>query len=207
MNSGWPHVGAKRALADVCGLDRSHRGGRIAAAAPPRPQGIERNVVITEWDWGTPKEYFHDEISTDRRNPTINANGLIYGVHEVSTDFITVLDPVKNTSRRFRFRCAMPDTPYAAPQDVAEPSPYWGDEPIWNGKANVHSLMMDSQGRIWTAASMRAPETIRRSAKRAAINPSAKLFPLDEQLAAGQHVRSEDRQVASSSTPASARCT
>ena len=47
---------------------------RIAAGevppAPPRPQGIERNVVITEWDWADPKAYLHDEVSTDRRNPT-----------------------------------------------------------------------------------------------------------------------------------------
>ena len=46
---------------------------RIAAGevppAPPRPQGIERNVVITEWDWADPKAYLHDEVSTDRRNP------------------------------------------------------------------------------------------------------------------------------------------
>ncbi len=40
---------------------------RIAAGetppAPPRPQGIERNVVITEWDWADPKVYLHDEVS------------------------------------------------------------------------------------------------------------------------------------------------
>ena len=46
---------------------------RIAAgevpAAPRRPQGIERNVVITEWDWADPKSYLHDVVSTDRRPP------------------------------------------------------------------------------------------------------------------------------------------
>src|SRR5436309_12403075 len=31
---------------------------------PPRPQGVERNVVITEWDWADPKAYLHDEVST-----------------------------------------------------------------------------------------------------------------------------------------------
>src|SRR5262249_50973482 len=39
---------------------------RIAAGAlpkshPQRPQGIERNVVVTLWDWGRPKMYLHDE--------------------------------------------------------------------------------------------------------------------------------------------------
>ena len=38
--------------------------------APPRPQGVERNVVITQWDWADPKAYLHDVVSTDRRNPT-----------------------------------------------------------------------------------------------------------------------------------------
>ena len=74
---------------------------RIAAGevppAPPRPQGIERNVVITEWDWADPKAYLHDEVSTDRRNPTVNANGLIYGSLELSADYLPVLDPVHNT--------------------------------------------------------------------------------------------------------------
>ncbi len=61
---------------------------------------MERNVVITQWDWAGPKEYFHDEISVDRRNVTSNPNGLVYGVHEDSSDFITVLDPVKNTFKQ-----------------------------------------------------------------------------------------------------------
>ena len=42
---------------------------------PPRPKGIERNVVVTEWDWAMPERYLHDEVSTDRRKPTTNANG------------------------------------------------------------------------------------------------------------------------------------
>ena len=74
---------------------------RIAAGevppAPPRPQGVERNVVITEWDWADPKAYLHDEVSTDRRKPTVNANGPIYGALELSADYVPVLDPVRHT--------------------------------------------------------------------------------------------------------------
>ena len=44
--------------------------GELPAAKPSRPQGVERNVVITLWDWASPKDYLHDEISTDKRNPT-----------------------------------------------------------------------------------------------------------------------------------------
>src|SRR5262245_20963159 len=51
---------------------------RIAAGetpeAPPRPQGVERNLVITQWGWGDGTSYAHDEIASDKRDPTVNAN-------------------------------------------------------------------------------------------------------------------------------------
>ena len=56
-------------------------------AAPSRPQGRERNVVVTMWDWADPKVYPHDDISTDKRNPTVNANGPVYGALEESGDY------------------------------------------------------------------------------------------------------------------------
>ncbi len=51
-----------------------------------RPSGIERNVVATVRDWSDAKAYLHDLSGTDRRHPTVNANGLIYGAPELSTD-------------------------------------------------------------------------------------------------------------------------
>ena len=29
--------------------------GEMPVAKPQRPQGVERNVVITSWDWSTPE--------------------------------------------------------------------------------------------------------------------------------------------------------
>ncbi|MGY9105149.1 MAG: hypothetical protein ACKVG0_01100, partial [Alphaproteobacteria bacterium] len=60
--------------------------GELPFDAPERPQGIERNVVVTQWDWSEPNVYMHDEIATDRRNPTVNAYGKLYGSPELSTD-------------------------------------------------------------------------------------------------------------------------
>ena len=74
--------------------------GELPASQPARPQGVERNIVLTLWDWAGPKDYLHDEISTDKRNPRVNANGLIYGATEESTDLFPVLDPVKHTATR-----------------------------------------------------------------------------------------------------------
>ena len=56
--------------------------GELPKSQPARPTGLERNVVVTLWDWGTPTDYLHDEVATDRRNPTVNANGKIYGATE-----------------------------------------------------------------------------------------------------------------------------
>jgi hypothetical protein len=161
---------------------------RIAAGevppTPPRPQGIERNVVITMWDWADPKAYLHDLVSTDRRNPTVNANGLIYGVLEASADYLPVLDPKTNTVSRVPVTLRDPNTPPAAPQQVAGPSPYWGTEPIWNSKANVHNPMFDEKGRVWITSRVRPPDNPA-FCKAGSSHPSAKLFPLNN---ANRHV-------------------
>jgi hypothetical protein len=40
---------------------------------------VERNVVATVRDWSSPQFYMHDLSGTDRRDPTVNAYGRIYG--------------------------------------------------------------------------------------------------------------------------------
>ena len=37
--------------------------GELPHSKPPRPQGVERNIVVTTWDWGNEKQYLHDLIS------------------------------------------------------------------------------------------------------------------------------------------------
>jgi hypothetical protein len=46
--------------------------GELPRETPKRPQGVERNIVVTTWDWSDEKHYLHDLISTDKRNPTVN---------------------------------------------------------------------------------------------------------------------------------------
>src|ERR1700740_2598653 len=75
--------------------------GELPHAKPPRPQGVERNVVVTTWDWGDEKHYLHDLISTDRRNPTVNAYGPLYGSPEYATDLLPILDPKTHTASTF----------------------------------------------------------------------------------------------------------
>ncbi|HEX6051681.1 MAG TPA: carboxypeptidase-like regulatory domain-containing protein [Gemmatimonadaceae bacterium] len=152
--------------------------------APPRPQGIERNVVITQWDWADPKAYLHDVVSTDRRNPTVNANGKLYGALEASADYLPVLDPVRHDSIRVPLTVRDSNTPVASPPRMLAPSPYWGDEPIWTSKNNVHNPMLDERGRVWITSAVRGPDNPD-WCKAGSDHPSAKLFPLNR---SGRHL-------------------
>jgi hypothetical protein len=154
-------------------------GGSIPAAQPSRPQGRERNVVITMWDWADPKAYLHDEIASDKRNPTANANGLIYGALEASADYMPVLDPVRNSASRIQLTVRDSNTPSEANTKPAQPSAYWGDEAIWTSKANAHSFAMDKEGRVWVAARIRQNQT-QAFCREGSEHPSAKLFPLNQ---------------------------
>jgi hypothetical protein len=160
---------------------------RIAAGevppAPPRPQGLERQVVITEWDWADPKAYLHDEVSTDRRNPTINANGPIYGALELSADYLPVLDPVHHTMSRIALTVRDPNTP-PTPPSMPQPSPYWDHEVLWTSRNNVHNPMLDHKGRVWITSAVR-PADNPDVCKEGSSHPSAKLFPI---RTAGRHL-------------------
>jgi hypothetical protein len=155
---------------------------RIAAGelppVPPRPQGIERNVVITAWDWADPKAYLHDLVTTDRRNPTLNANGLIYGALELSADYVPVLDPVRHVASKVELSTRDGAIEPASAPTMPQPSPYWGSEPIWTSRTNVHNPMFDEKGRVWLTARIREADNPA-FCKEGSSHPSAKLFPLE----------------------------
>jgi hypothetical protein len=179
MAARFQQVGHQRALDMYADWTDRIARGELPAAAPERPQGRERNVVITMWDWADPKTYLHDEIASDKRNPTVNANGPIYGALEESGDYLPVIDPKTNTASQIKLIVRDPNTPSSADQPPAAASPYWGDETIWNSKTTVHSFAMDKQGRVWAAARVRKPATP--AWCRAGSNhPSAKLFPINQ---------------------------
>ncbi len=156
---------------------------RIAAgevpSAPPRPQGVERSLVLTMWEWANETSYVHDEITTDKRQPTVNANGLVYGV-SITQDTLVITDTKRHRSTEL-------DIPLRAPVETVpsffptqpgfEPSPYWGDEIIFDGPANPHNPMMDASGRVWMTS------TIRRRdnpdwCKAGSAHSSARYFPV-----------------------------
>ena len=158
--------------------------GALPHAQPQRPQGVERNIVVTLRDWMNEKQYLHDLIASDRRNPTVNANGPLYGSPEYSSDLMPILDPVKNTATTFRMPVRDPQMPlslgpgHAAALAPLQPSPYWGDEAIWDTRANNHNSMLDKEGRVWLAASVRAPDNPA-FCRQGSDHPSAKVFPME----------------------------
>jgi hypothetical protein len=169
--------------------------GELPKSKPPRPQGVERKVVITLWDWATPKAYLHDEIASDKRDPTVNANGPIYGSPEDSTDFVPILDPIGHRATEVKVPVQDPKTPdkmFISTSDslMLAPSPFWGTERVWQSQTSVHNPMFDEKGRVWLTARIRPPENPS-FCKRGSDHPSAKQFPLDR---AGRHLAMYDPQ-------------
>ena len=179
MSARFTQVGRQRALAMYADWTDRIAKGELPNAEPARPQGRERNVVITMWDWADPKVYMHDEIASDKRNPTINPNGPIYGALEESGDYLPVIDPKTNTASQIKIGPRDPETPSSGDQPPAGPSPFWGDETIWNSKTTVHSFAMDKQGRVWAAARVRKPQTPD-FCRAGSSHPSAKLLPINQ---------------------------
>ena len=182
-------VDPKRALELFADWTDRIAAGELPKSNPSRPQGIERNVVITLWDWATPRAYLLDEIASDKRNPSINANGLIYGSPEDSTDFMPILDPVRNKTTEVKVPVRDPNTPDTMAIARSEalmlaPSPDWGTDRIWKSQTTVHNPMFDEKGRVWITTRIRPPNNPA-FCKKGSEHPSAKLFPIER---AGRHV-------------------
>jgi hypothetical protein len=149
---------------------------RIAAGAyprqaPSRPAGVERNLVISLWDWATPTSGRADAAATSDRDPAQNANGTVYGAIQ-SADILTTLDPRENRAGQIK----IPST--TSPIDsMTPPSPYWGDEPVWRRISDPRSVVIDKQGRVLVTARIRTPAQQPAFCKDAS-NKFAKYFPL-----------------------------
>jgi hypothetical protein len=157
--------------------DRIARG-ELPSTDPPRPNVRERNIVVTQWDWNTPTTYLHDEIATDRNNPTVNSNGLIYGATEASSDMIPWLDPVDNTAGLLKTEFRDPRTPSTSSERAIAESPYWGTDVVWDSHTNTHNPMIDSKGRLWLTARIRPAENPA-FCKTGSNHPSARVFPTE----------------------------
>jgi hypothetical protein len=71
-----------------------------------------------------------------------------------------------------------------------QPSPYWGDEVIWNSKNNAHNPMLDETGRLWLTTTVRPPDNPD-FCREGSSHPSAQQFPVNR---ANRHLAMYDPQ-------------
>ena len=161
---------------------------RIAAGevpeAPPRPTGVERNIVLTVWDWADNVAFMHDVIASDKRNPVINEYGAIYGA-DLGNDFLTIVDPIAHTEEKVKVPLKVDSEPVPSmfTQAGFRPYRYFGEEPVWDNPANPHNPMMDDAGRVWLTTRVREnanPDWCLEGSD----HPSAQYFPKNR---AGRH--------------------
>ena len=120
--------------------------GEAPTNAPPRPTGVQRNLVISLWDWGSPIDGRADNAAADLRNPRITPNGKIYGVSQMN-DALMELDPAENSARVIKTptnATAMVSGFNAAPT----PSPNFGEN-MWKRNGDPRSVGIDAKGRVW----------------------------------------------------------
>jgi len=165
----------ERAIANFADWTDRIAKGELPFDKPRRPEGIERNLVITMWDWSSPQFYLHDVVSTDRRNPRVNPNGGVYGSPEDSTDLVPVLDPRTNKAIDVAHPVRDERTPSVKANSYGV-SAWWGDKPYWEGRTLNHNPMMDERGRTWFTSRI-SPDPNPDWCSGAA-HPSARAFPL-----------------------------
>ena len=173
MNGAANALGREEILDTLSAWSARIRDG-LTPEPPPRPRGRERNVVITQWEWGDGFTYAHDEIATDKRNPALFANGPIYGV-DLGNDRLLVLDPITHQASALKVPTLNGfDTPWCeqvwrhggseTSQDVPMGfgslgcpvetgiTPYEGRYP---NPANPHNPMFDADGKVWLTTQVR----------------------------------------------------
>ena len=178
-------------------------------AIPPRPSGLERNVVSTQWDVGDDHSFMHDQISTYKYDPTVNGGGPNYLVNAGHGQLV-VLDQADNSQYSIDIptresRDKVPSR-FPAPN---RPSFFWGNEHLWSNPpydpADPHNPMIDSKGRVWLTSKIRGNQEptwcndgsskysdwypLRNSARQASIyDPKTKQFQLIETCYSTHHV-------------------
>ena len=134
MNNAMTAFGRVRGLAMWTDWTQRIEKGELPKETPPRPVGIERNVVLTSYDWANGR-YVHDISVSDRHDPTQNANGPVYGV-VLWWGYLEALDPKTGKTAEFGYKITPGKGAEVLPPDVAP-----DDRP--------HNPMVDKNGNVW----------------------------------------------------------
>src|SRR5256714_5715528 len=167
----------ERAIANFADWTDRIAKGELPFDKPRRPEGLERNLVITMWNYLAPQVYVHDLVSTDRRHPRVNPNGAVYASPEDSTDIVAVLDPRTHRAIDLHHPFRDLNTPSVKSLPFG-PSAYWGDKPYWEGHTLNHNPMMDERARTWFTSRI-TPDANPDWCKSGSDLPAANAFPLN----------------------------
>ena len=180
MSGVMNRYGRERALEMLANWTDRIAAGEVPEA-PPRPSGVERNLVITMWDWGVETSFIHDEIATAKSDPTINGFGPVYGA-SAGHGKLTVVDPIENSV--YELTIPTRDDPATVPSRFpapTTPSNFYGDEHLWGNPpenpADPHNPMLDSKGRVWLTSTVRDRPNPDWCLEGSA-NPYARYFPV-----------------------------
>ncbi len=135
MMNAMTAFGRARSLNMFADWSKRMERGETPVEKPPRPVGAERNVVLTQWDWAFGR-FLHDLTMTDRHEPTVNANGLIYAI---SSDwgYVATLNPTTSEVTEFGYKVMKGTTDVKILPPGEAPSQF------------PHNPMLDSKGRLW----------------------------------------------------------
>jgi hypothetical protein len=145
--------------------------GEYPMEAPARPSGMERNLVISMWDWGTSSSYAHDEAATDKRDIRRNAGGRVWGPSQFH-DTLMWVDPNEGKAGEIPI-------PTTAPLSSGGKSLHFGEDILWKASVEPRSAAIDEKGRVWIAAKYRTTEQQPAFCKEGSSNKFAKYFPMN----------------------------
>src|SRR3989442_14927859 len=84
---------------------------------------------------------------------------------------------MKQRIKQKRMLVSDPATP-SSKQNPMLPSPFWGDERIWDSQTSMHNPMFDEKGRVWFTSRVGVPANPD-FCKQGSEHPSAKLTPIE----------------------------
>ncbi len=133
-----------------------------ASCRKPSPSGRKASSATSSSPCATgstEKQYLHDLIATRPAQsdgqclrPALRLGGIQHRHRPDPRSGQEYRDEFHRAGARRRHADGARAGPRRGP-DPLQPSPYWGNERIWDTKANNHNAMFDKQGRVWFAAS------------------------------------------------------
>jgi hypothetical protein len=164
MQNNMAHFGRDRALKMYASWTDAIAAGATPKVTPARPEGKERNVVLTIMDWGGGR-FIHDQITSDHRDPNVNAGGPIYGMGMLHSQ-LEILDP-------------------KTLQTATVPVPGL-DGSQHDDSVRIHADEMDGKGRVWMPTVSTAGDEPAWCSDGSV--PSSKYYPLTDHKHAAQMV-------------------